>query len=281
MERDGGAPQHTQNSTIQLPQGIGSDLLVKPKAFARKSVNRARSTLRWQQRVNARRATDRVNDWDVARFDRKLGVDTGGRLVPTDATVRVGDASLGVIYIGTQPRMARWWLTGLPRNRAEFTFIDMGSGKGRVLLFALEAGFRRAVGVEFAEELHAVAANNARIAGERGLPIEPVLGDAGAFEFPDEPLVVHFNNPFHDPVMMRVIGNLTRSYEQRRRPIVVVYHQLTVEDPGDETGNLALLDEVPFLKGRTLEPPTGFIDRNMLARFTVRVYESAEVLHQS
>lgn len=245
---------------------------MKLETLARKAVNRARSTVRWKQRLS---------DWDAARFDRRLGVDTGGRLVPTDATVRTGDASLGIIYEGTQPRMARWWLTRLPRNRAEFTFVDMGSGKGRVLLFALEVGFRRAVGVEFAEELHAVAANNARIARERGLPIEPLLGDAGAFEFPDEPLVVHFNNPFHDPVMVRVIENLTRSHEQRPRPVVVVYHQLTVEDPGDETGNLALLDEVPFLKGRTLEPPAGTIDRRFLAPFTARVYESPEVHHRS
>ncbi len=242
------------------------------ETFARKAVNRARSTVRWQQRLN---------DWDAARFDRRLGVDTAGRLKPTDATVRVGDASLGVIYIGTQPRLARWWLSGLPRDRADFTFVDMGSGKGRVLLFALEAGFRRAVGVEFAEELHAAAAGNARAAREHGLSIEPILGDAGAFEFPNEPLVVHFNNPFHDPVMMRVIANLTDSYERLPRPIIVVYHQLTIEDPEDDTDNLRLLDAVPFLTGRTLKPPAGVIDRKLLTPFTVRIYESAEVPHTS
>ena len=242
---------------------------MKPETYARRAFNRVRLAVRWQQRLN---------DWEAARFDRRLGVETGGRLAPIDATVRTGDASLGVIYIGTQPRMARWWLAGLPRNPADFTFVDMGSGKGRVLLFALEAGFRRSVGVEFADELHAVAVNNAHIARQHGLLIEPLLGDAGDFDFPDEPLVVHFNNPFHDPVMVRVIANLGRSYERRPRSLVVLYHQLTVEDAGDETGNLALLDKVPFLEGRTLEPPAGRIDRNLLAPFTVRIYESSEVL---
>jgi hypothetical protein len=43
------------------------------------------------------------------------------------------------------------------------------------------------------------------------------------------------------------------------------------------TSNLALLDAVPFLAGHTLTPPTGAIDRRLLAPFTVRIYESAEV----
>jgi hypothetical protein len=245
---------------------------VKPKTFVRKALNRINSEVRWRRRLN---------DWDARRFDLRLGVDTAGVLEPTELTVRTGDAAEGTTYVGTQPRLARWWLTGLPRNRGGFTFVDMGSGKGRVLLFAAHAGFGRVVGVEFADELHATAAANARIASERGLSIEPVLGDAGAFELPDDPLVIHFSNPFHEPVMVRFIANLTASYERRRRPVVVVYQQMTVEQPGHVTSNLALLDAVPFLTARTLAPPTGAIDRRLLAPFTVRVYESVEVVRPS
>jgi hypothetical protein len=245
---------------------------VKPTTFARKAFNRIKAEVRWQQRLH---------QWDARRFDRKLGVDTAGVLEPTELTVRTGDAGEGITYLGTQPRLAQWWLTGLPHSRGGFTFVDMGSGKGRVLLFAAQAGFGRAVGVEFAEELHATAAANARIASERGLSIEPLLGDAGAFEFPEEPVVVHFSNPFHEPVMVRVIANLTASYKRRQRPVIVVYQQMTVERPGHVTNNLALLDAVPFLTGRTLAQPTGVIDRRLLAPFTVRIYESLEVLRPS
>jgi hypothetical protein len=41
-----------------------------------------------------------------------------------------------------------------------FTFIDIGSGKGRVLLLAAEFPFRKIVGVEFSPELHATAQRN-------------------------------------------------------------------------------------------------------------------------
>ncbi len=157
----------------------------------------------------------------------------------------------------------------------------MGSGKGRALLLAKQAGFGRVIGVEFAEELHTVAASNAQAAAKHGLPIETYLGDAGAFEFPDEPLVVHFFNPFHDPVMVRVIENLTDSYKRHPRPVVVLYHQMTEEEPQDATNNIALLDAVPFLTGRTLEPARGILNRKLLGWFTVRLYESDEILRRS
>jgi SAM-dependent methyltransferase len=229
---------------------------------------RLRSKVRWQQRLKS---------WEAARFDRKLGVDTAGRLFPADLTIPEGDADLGVVYEGTSMRAARWWLPALPADRARFTFIDLGSGKGRALLLAKQAGFGRVIGVEFAEELHRVAAGNAEAAAKHGLPIETYLGDAGSFEFPDGPLVVHFFNPFHDPVMRRVIENLTDSYTRDPRPVVVLYHQMTVEEPQDATGNIALLDDVPFLTGRTLEPAKGLLDRKLLGWFTVRIYESAEL----
>src|SRR5271155_1080663 len=43
-----------------------------------------------------------------------------------------------------------------------FTFIDIGSGKGRTLLMASEYPFRKIVGVELIQELHRAAAENLR-----------------------------------------------------------------------------------------------------------------------
>src|SRR5579864_7137056 len=42
----------------------------------------------------------------------------------------------------------------------DFTFIDLGSGKGRVLLMASDYPFKRIIGVEFMLELHRVAQKN-------------------------------------------------------------------------------------------------------------------------
>jgi hypothetical protein len=238
-----------------------------PRVFARKAVGRVEATVRWERRLN---------DWEERRFDRRLGVDTGGQVEPTELTVPTGDATEGTAYVGTQHRLARWWMSALPPDHERFTFVDMGSGKGRVLLFAAEAGFARSLGVEFAEELHVTAVENAAAAARQGLAVEPVLGDAAAFELPDEPLVVHFSNPFSEKVMASVLANLTASYARTPRPIVAVYQRMRQELPGRDLRNFDLLDAVPFLRGHELPAPRGFIDKRVVRPFVVRIYESPE-----
>jgi hypothetical protein len=63
---------------------------------------------------------------------------------------------------------------------------------------------------------------------------------------------VYFDNPFSEQVMASVLQNLARSHEQHPRSVVVVYQQLREEPESSSTSNLALLDEQPFLTGRTL-----------------------------
>lgn len=230
-------------------------------------IQRLRANVRWGKRLW---------DWEEERLDRKLGVDTGGAAEIDTLTVRAGDPSTGILYRPTPARVAQWWLRELPRDVTEWTFIDMGSGKGRVLLFAAKHGFRRSMGVEFAEELHTVALENARAARAHGVEIEPILGDAGEFAFPLDPLVVHFNNPFTEPVMEKVIANLSASYERNPRPIVAVYQQWYDEPEATRTRNLDLLEEVPFLTGRTLVPRR-FVDRKLLQGYVVRIFESPQL----
>jgi hypothetical protein len=41
----------------------------------------------------------------------------------------------------------------LPKDLSDFTFVDIGSGKGSILFYACRYDFRRVLGVEFAENL--------------------------------------------------------------------------------------------------------------------------------
>jgi len=119
---------------------------------------------------------------------------------------------------------------GWGRQFQEFTFIDLGSGKGRVLLMALEYPFRRIVGVELLPELHVIAQENvnnllragAEISGPQR--IELTLGDARKFGFPKEPLVVFLFNPFPVFVLREVMANLEKSITDLPRDIFVVLH---------------------------------------------------------
>ena len=53
-------------------------------------------------------------------------------------------------------------LSALPIDYRDFTFIDIGSGKGRTLLMASDYPFRRIIGVELLPELHRIAQENVR-----------------------------------------------------------------------------------------------------------------------
>ena len=68
-----------------------------------------------------------------------------------------------------------------------FTFIDLGSGKGRALLLAAMYPFARIVGVEVQPELDAIARQNIERFDESGQQcrsIESVCADAREYEFP-------------------------------------------------------------------------------------------------
>jgi len=108
----------------------------------------------------------------------------------------------------------------------DFTFIDLGSGKGRVLLMAADYPFKRIIGVEFMPELHRAAQKN--IAGysydrQRRQLIESVCTDARDFQFPPEPLVAYLFNPFSEATFAQVLENLRRSVEQSPRPVYIAY----------------------------------------------------------
>lgn len=219
----------------------------------------------------------RLLAWEARRFDEAFGVETAGEAEPSALTLTDSAAGDGFTYVATPPRLARLWLDTLPTSLGDYTFVDMGSGKGRVLLLAASRDFGRIVGVEFAVELHdAAVANVARFSpAVHRRDIEPLLGDAASFEFPLEPLVVHFNNPFSERVMTSVVANLGSSYHQRPRPIVVIYQQLRVEQPQHRTRNVELLRALPFLAHRPLQPRS-LLDRVVLRPFVVDLFESQE-----
>jgi SAM-dependent methyltransferase len=108
---------------------------------------------------------------------------------------------------------------------SETTFVDYGSGKGRVCMVAAQAGFRRVIGVEFSPELCTIARSNvARFVAAGGASEMPeiVLGDAGAFDPPPGPLLAYLYNPFGPPVLDEVVERLAAKAEAGD-PIFVCY----------------------------------------------------------
>src|SRR4051794_20497061 len=98
-------------------------------------------------------------------FDLAYGIDTGG-LIPTETGAH-SNAAHGTAYWGTAPSLlrgtlARWieTLNGTPYTPSDYTFIDLGCGKGRPLMLASETPFARILGVELNPDLAAAAQRN-------------------------------------------------------------------------------------------------------------------------
>ena len=72
--------------------------------------------------------------------------------------------------------------------------------------------------------------------------------DAAAFDFPPEPSVIFFFNPFSHAVMDRVVANLERSFEERPRDLYVVYCH---PRPGHALTRLSFLSRITLVGANT------------------------------
>jgi PAS domain-containing protein len=157
------------------------------------------------------------------------------RVNTTSGTVGWRARLLGMFhspYQPTEPALFQEMMASLPVLSQQFefdkfTFVDLGSGKGRTLLMASEYPFKKIVGVELIAELHRAAEENIRAyrsAAQRCSQIEAVCTDACEFVLPDTPLVLYLFNPLPEAELQRVVRNLERSLEQSPRPVWIVYH---------------------------------------------------------
>jgi SAM-dependent methyltransferase len=108
-----------------------------------------------------------------------------------------------------------------------YTFIDLGSGKGRALLLAAMYPFAHIVGVEVQPELDTVARQNLERfseAGQQCHSIELLCADAREYEFPPTNIVLYLFNPFPDYVLREVLTNLVASARSSPRSILVLYN---------------------------------------------------------
>jgi SAM-dependent methyltransferase len=115
---------------------------------------------------------------------------------------------------------------------SEFTFLDLGSGKGRTLLMASRYCFRRIVGVELLPALHQIAQANIgqyKSESQKCFAIESVCEDATAFPLPEGPVVVYLFNPFPEPGLKRTVARIEDSVRTNPRPVFVVYHNPQLE----------------------------------------------------
>jgi SAM-dependent methyltransferase len=139
-------------------------------------------------------------------FDREYGTDTGGLVPLWKVTVNSVNSRFGTPYRATAQDELVDALRFLGEELRDFTFIDLGCGKARMLLVAARLGFASVIGVEFADELAAIA--RANIAKMKIANATIVFGDVAEYEVPASDLVVYLYNPFSIEIMRKVVAKL-------------------------------------------------------------------------
>lgn len=162
-------------------------------------------------------------------LDRRFNISTVEQ-VPTSELG--GEQSLQKHAIQYQPTSSLDLVVVLDRlsrqvNLRKFSFVDFGSGKGRVILMASEFPFQSVMGVEFSAALHEMARKNIssfRNPRQMCCDVIPVCQDAREFQLPDGPIIAFFFNPFDAVIMNCVLNNIEESVQRANRVFFCIYH---------------------------------------------------------
>ena len=163
----------------------------------------------------------RCRAWDLVH-----GVDTCGEIPLVNLDFQSKNKSPGLEYQSHHPSITRAAIQALPIQHENYTFVDIGCGKGRVLLVASEFPFRRIVGVEFAPALADIARRNLKT--YRGNPqqcsaIEVITADATEYELAPEPQVLYFFSPFQRSLLDQIVRNIEDSFQRSPRDLLVLF----------------------------------------------------------
>jgi SAM-dependent methyltransferase len=177
-------------------------------------LHRPRSFVGWLSRRRENQTFDGFDvRWgtDTARFVRLNTVDIVGRNDIYANSYQVLDSRL-------------FWkaLHRIEEPTTEFVFVDIGSGKGKLLLLASRLRFQKVIGIEFSPQLVEISKSNMAKWKPRCL-VEIFCKDACEYEFPPSNLIVTLYNPFDAPVLRNVLRRLRRSLDSQPRKMYILY----------------------------------------------------------
>lgn len=157
-------------------------------------------------------------------FELKYGVTTSKIVKREDLDISEISKEHSEEYKPTRIRHFRLLIKGL-KLPEESVFVDMGSGKGRVLLMASMNNFKRITGVEISSRLCEIARNNT-IKFEKklkqALNIEIVNEDVLKYKIKSDENVFYFYKPFDNFVMETIIERIKKSVIENPRKVWLI-----------------------------------------------------------
>jgi Histone methylation protein DOT1 len=168
-------------------------------------------------------------------FDLRYGTETKRWVELDKLDIKSENKKRGIRYEPTRVRHFRKLLNFLTFPN-DSVYVDLGSGKGRLLFVASKYRFKRVVGVEFSHELCEIARKNLIIFRKKivfDVEVEIIESDVVNYEIKNDENVFFFFNPFDEVIMNRVIKNIRTSLERNQRPVWLIYSHPVHRNPLD------------------------------------------------
>lgn len=106
-------------------------------------------------------------------------------------------------------------------NFSDGNFVDVGSGKGKVLIAASQYPFRRVKGLEASAVLNEIALRNLTTLGLEAT-VTATCGDAADIIVDEDDLVFYLFNPFTGAVLEECLQRIANASRERKRYLVYV-----------------------------------------------------------
>ena len=161
-------------------------------------------------------------------YDFKYGIDTEKQVKLNDLKIESNNKERGRTYQATRVIHLRKLFSHINSMLPmDGVFVDIGCGKGRVLLEAASFGFKEVRGVDFSHELCEIAKNNCNIYRDRtGIKtvIQIIKSDATKYTINADENVFFIADPFDDVVLSEIINRIAASLDTKHRKILIIYN---------------------------------------------------------
>jgi SAM-dependent methyltransferase len=162
-------------------------------------------------------------------FDLAHNLDTSGLVPASNLVTGHPNDEYVTAYYGVAPSILRtliqlWRETIPPHPIHNYTFLDIGAGKGRAMLVASELPFHQIIGIELNPAMAAIAQRNltlwleAHRTDTTAPPLAPIHlyeQDALTFDFPRTPTLAFLFHPFEAPVLKRLLRRIEARFAKQ------------------------------------------------------------------
>jgi SAM-dependent methyltransferase len=163
--------------------------------------------------------------YDNIRGSLRYGTNTFIPVELKDLTITNGDRKKASRYEAVSFYMLEKLLSAFQKVSGLKSIIDLGSGKGRVLMVAPHFGFTNITGIDFAKELCEQATANMKEKEKQfpGIRWNIINENVEHYEIRNEDSVFFMFNPFTEVVLKNFLEKLDQSCHQFPRSIYFLY----------------------------------------------------------